>query len=90
MKYKILVSETARKQLNDLQEKERERIISNLKELELYPMKRRAKADINKLHNVNPELYRLRVGGFRIIYAIIGDEVGVTEIMHRGKDYRGY
>ena len=90
MKYEILISESARKQLNDLQEGERQRIRSNLKELKAYPRKRRARADIKKLHDVNPELYRLRVGSFRIVYAIIGDEVRVTEIMRRGRDYRGY
>jgi mRNA-degrading endonuclease RelE of RelBE toxin-antitoxin system len=85
MKYKILVSESARKQLNYLQERERQRIRSNLKELEAYPRKRRARADIKKLHDVNPELYRLRVGSFRIVYAIIGDEARVTEIMRQGQ-----
>ncbi len=90
MKYKILISESARKQLNYLQERERQRIRSNLKELEAYPRKRRAGADIKKLHDVTPELYRLRVGSFRIVYAIVGDEVHVTEIMRRGRDYRGY
>ncbi|NMG82798.1 MAG: type II toxin-antitoxin system RelE/ParE family toxin [Methanosarcinales archaeon] len=90
MKYEILISESARKQLNYLQEWERQRIQSNLKGLETYPRRRRARADIKKLHDVNPELYRLRVGSFRIIYAIVGDEVRVTEIMRRGRDYRGY
>ena len=46
MKYKILISESARKQLNYLQERERQRIRSNLKELETYPRKRRARADM--------------------------------------------
>lgn len=90
MKYRILIGETTRKQLKSLQDNERERILSNLQELELYPRKRRAKVDIKKLHNANPELYRLRVGGFRIIYVVVGDEVRVTEIMRRGRDYRGY
>ena len=56
MKYKILISETARKQLKNLQGNERQRVMSNIKELELYLVKRRAKADIKKLHNTNPEL----------------------------------
>jgi len=90
MKYKILISESAHKQLNYLQERERRRIRSDLKELEAYPRKGRARADIKKLHGVNPELYRLRVGSFRIVYAIVGDEVRVTEIMRRGREYRGY
>jgi len=46
MNYRILIGETARKQLKSLQGDERERILSNLEELELYPRKRRAKADI--------------------------------------------
>jgi mRNA interferase RelE/StbE len=92
MKYKILISESARKQLNYLQERGRQQIRSNLKELEAYPGKRRAGVDIKKFHAVTPELYRLRVGSFRIIYAIVGDEVRVTEIMRRGRgrDYRRY
>ena len=56
MKYKILISETARKQLKNLQGNERQWVMSNIKELEIYPVKRRAKADIKKLHNTNPEL----------------------------------
>ena len=32
----------------------------------------------------------MRVGSFRIVYAIVGDEVRVTEIVRRGMDYRGY
>ncbi len=46
MKYKILVSESARKQLEYLQDGERQRIRSNLKELEAYPRKRRARVDM--------------------------------------------
>ncbi len=48
MKYKLLIGETARRQLKSLQDNEREQILSNLEELELYPRKRRAKADIKQ------------------------------------------
>ena len=82
------VGETARKQLKSLQDDERERILSNLEELELHPRKRRAKADIKKLYNTNPELYRLRVGGFRIICAVVSDEVlGVLHKKRRAPDH---
>ena len=90
MRYNVLISKTARRTLENLQEKDKQRIISKLKELTNNPGKRRAKMDIKKLRDTDPTLYRLRVGDFRVIYAIIGDEVKVTEIMHRGKNYRGY
>ena len=46
MKSKILISESARKQLIYLQEMGRQRIRPNLKELEAYPRKRRTRADM--------------------------------------------
>ncbi|RLG28932.1 type II toxin-antitoxin system RelE/ParE family toxin [Methanosarcinales archaeon] len=90
MRYNVLISKTARRTLENLQEKDKQRIIFKLKGLTNNPGKRRTKMDIKKLRDTDPTLYRLRVGDFRVIYAIIGDEVKVTEIMHRGKNYRGY
>jgi mRNA-degrading endonuclease RelE of RelBE toxin-antitoxin system len=89
MKYKILISESARKQLNSTGEGTSTDPIQSRRVGDISE-KRRARADIKKLHDVTPELYRLRVGSFRIVYVIVGDEVRVTEIMRRGRDYRGY
>jgi len=56
--------------------------------LEDRPKLKRAGADIKKIRDVDPEAYRLRIGDYRVIYAVEEDTVWITEIMLRGKGYR--
>ena len=87
-KFKVMVSETALSQFRILDEKTRRRIKQHLNGLENDPFMRRSGADIRKLRGSrDPELYRLRVGDYRAIYAIIGIEVKVVEIIHRSRGY---
>ena len=87
-RFRILVSETALKFLRQLELQLSNRIKEGLKELENDPFRPRPKADIKKLHGFEkPEMYRIRIGDFRAIYFVIGNEIKVTEIMRRGKDY---
>ena len=63
-------------------------IKSHLKELEDDPYISRPKADIKRLHGMEePHMFRLRIGDYRAIYFVEGNEVKVTEIIHRGKGY---
>jgi len=39
------------------------------------------------LHGEFAGLYRLRVGDYRVIYALVGQDVLVLRIRHRGKAY---
>jgi mRNA interferase RelE/StbE len=88
-KFKVLLSETARRQLFELNEKQAEKIKSRLALLGGNPFRRRAKADIRKLQGFkNPELYRMRIGDYRAVYTTSGDEVKITEIIHRGRGYK--
>lgn len=88
-KFKVLLSETARRQLYELNEKQAEKIKSHLTLLGENPFRRRAKADIRKLQDLkNPELYRMRIGDCRAVYTISGDEVKITEIIRRGRGYK--
>jgi mRNA interferase RelE/StbE len=88
-KFKVLLSETARRQLYELNEKQAEKIKSHLILLSENPFRRRAKADIRKLQGFkNPELYRMRIGDYRAVYTISRDEIKITEIIHRGKGYK--
>jgi len=83
-----LVSETAGRFLSDLDSKTVTRLKAALLGLETDPFRPRPRADIKKLHGFEkPYMYRLRVGDFRIIYFIIGNDVKITEIMTRGKGY---
>lgn len=88
VKYKVLLSRTALKELKVLDSTTQKRIKNKLGRLEKEPFKSRSGADIKKLRGAqDPVLHRLRVGNYRVIYAVTGKEVKVTEIIHRGKGY---
>jgi len=75
--------------LKELQTKQRERIRGHLKELETDPYRPRPRADIKNCGRHAGQLYfRLRVGDWRLVYVVMGEEVRVTEIFPRGRGYR--
>ncbi len=84
MTFKIFIHREAVKVLMDLDRKTRKRIKDNYA-LKEDPYKRRSGADIRKLADTNPVLYRLRVGDYRVIYAVEGDTIRITDIFHRSK-----
>ncbi len=88
-KYRVLASQTAASQLKLLGPKQRGRIKEALGNLEESPFQKRSGADIKKLvtHD-EPPLFRIRIGDYRAIYFVLGDEVRVTEIIHRSKGYK--
>lgn len=87
MEFEVLISESALKQLNKLELENIKRIKRKLPVLK-NPLLRRSGADIKKLKGFkNPELYRLRIGDYRIIYIIEKSKVKITEIFHRNKGY---
>ena len=86
--FKVLISETAVKQITRLEKATGKRIKRCLSTLKEDPFKRRPGADIKKLKGFNnPSLYRLRVGNYRIIYTVNKTAVKITEIFRRGKGY---
>jgi mRNA interferase RelE/StbE len=88
-RYKILVSLTAVKQLRALDTRLKNRVKKALASLAEDPFLNRSGVDIKQLHgSENPVLYRLRVGDYRAIYAVVGKQVKITEILHRRKAYK--
>ncbi len=89
MTYRIALHRDARKFLDRIQRAHRDRIVAGLRVLEEDPFTARAGADIKRLHGTRGrnDLYRLRIGKFRAVYAAEGDEVLVTEIWDRGRGY---
>jgi mRNA interferase RelE/StbE len=84
-----LISDSALKDLNSLETKIREQIKSSLKELEVNPFRKRPKADIKKLKGLkDPELYRLRIRDYRIVFSVNGKFVNITHIIKRSKVYQ--
>jgi mRNA-degrading endonuclease RelE of RelBE toxin-antitoxin system len=49
---------------------------------------KRAGADIKRLVKTRPVKHRIRVGQYRVIYRVDGDEVRVIEVFARGRGYR--
>ncbi len=90
MAFDIRLHPDAVKFLKGLDEDSRNRIKSTLRSLEDDPFKNRSKADIKKMKGTKgrEDLYRLRIGDYRAVYAVEGDTVWMTEIFLRGKAYK--
>ena len=88
MSYRVTLSETAVRQLRKLEKADRDRIARSLRPLEEDPFRPRPKADIRALERTSPRKYRLRIGAYRAVYAVVGSEVRVIEIFTRGRGYR--
>ena len=89
-KFNLGVSDSALKELRDLDKQLTERIMVALNELEDDPFKARPKADIKKLKGFrNPDMFRLRVGDYRIVYTVLRNEVKITHILKRSTIYKG-
>ena len=90
--FEIRLHPDAVKFLVDLNPETKERLKSGIKSLETDPFKSRSHSDIKKLKGTKKreELYRLRIGNYRIIYAVEENTVFVLEIIPRKKDITGF
>ena len=78
-----VLSPQASKYLKRLNEPEKSRIIKALKMLESEP----PQGDIKNLSGMDG--YRLRVGGYRILFGIKNNTIVITNIGPRGQIYKG-
>jgi len=81
--YGVVVAPSARRQLKRLPRSAQRRILDTIDDLGTYPLPR----GVVKLE-ASLDLYRVRVGDYRIIYRIIDSSVLVLKIGHRGDVYR--
>lgn len=88
MSYRVTVSETAARQIRKLPVKAKQRIVRALGVLREDPFRPRPRADIRLLEGSEPRKYRLRIGEYRAVYTVIGNEVRVIEVFIRGRGYR--
>lgn len=82
MLYSIEINPTAIKDLKSLDRKEALRITEKIKTLE-----NNLSGNVKKLTNFIPE-YRLRVGDYRVLFGVEGQNVIVYRIKHRKEAYR--
>jgi mRNA interferase RelE/StbE len=87
--YEVRLHRVVVRSLERLEPKNRERIKSALRSLRENPYESRPGVDILRLAGTKGrhDLYRLRVGDYRAIYAVEGKVVYVTDLFHRGKGY---
>jgi len=86
-RYRVFLSETARRQLRDLTARRQTQIKGALTELEQDPLRPRPNADIKRLKGRHQDYYRQRIGGYRAIYVVEGRRVLVAKILPRSKAY---
>ncbi len=88
-RYEILLSRTAFRQLERLHRDMEQRVRTKVKVLADDPFHSRSGADIRLIWSRDePRLYRLRIGEYRVLYFVVGDEIRITEILHRSRAYR--
>ncbi len=88
MSFRVTLSETATRQLRKLPRDQWSRIGRALRVLEDDPFQPRAKADIRVIEGTQPRKYRIRIGDYRAVYAVFGNEVKIIEVFVRGRGYR--
>lgn len=81
MKYEIELRPRAIKDLKSLDATQRSKVVSRMEEL-----KNDLAGDVKRLTNFTPE-YRLRVGSYRVLFEVEGDQVVIYRIRHRKDAY---
>lgn len=89
MSYAVKLHREVAKTLAGMNAKTRSRIIRALRILQNDPFQPRSGADIVRLKGTRgrQDLFRLRIGDYRAIYAVEDNVVYVTDLFHRGKGY---
>ena len=89
MSYEVKLHQEVAKTLAGMSPKIRSKIIRALRILKNDPFQSRSGADIVRLKGTRArqDLFRLRIGDYRAIYAVEDNVVYVTDLFHRGKRY---
>ncbi|WP_456324719.1 type II toxin-antitoxin system RelE family toxin [Desulfonauticus submarinus] len=79
---KVKLRKSAIKDLKKIANKDKERLHMKIRDLENFPNI----ANCKKLTNFEPA-YRLRVGNYRILFDVVGDEIQIGRVLHRKESY---
>jgi mRNA interferase RelE/StbE len=82
MKYRVELKPKAEKDLRDMPQDERRRVVERLRWLEDD-----LRGDVKRLSNHFPE-YRMRAGDWRVLFEVAQDRIIVYRIRHRREAYR--
>lgn len=84
--YRVLLGQRAEKQIDRLASATQARIYSSLHALKEDPLQPRPRADIKALKG-GILGYRLRIGDYRVFYSVVGQDVFITQVLHRSHAY---
>lgn len=89
MPYEVRLHREVVKTLSRMSPELRSRIIRDLRLLHTNPFQARSSADIVRLKGTGgrQDLFRLRIGDYRAIYAVEDNVVYVTDLFHRERGY---
>ena len=82
MKYEVRITPKAEKDYRDIPNPIRTNIYRKMLSLEDD-----LQGDVKKLKNFDPP-YRLRVGDYRVLFDVEGEEIIIYRILHRKESYR--
>jgi mRNA interferase RelE/StbE len=88
-RYTVLIDKRIEKDLNGVPDHIEVKFIELLDEFEKNPIKSRPKFDVKILKGFPGNLYRLRIGDYRVLYSVDKEDlvVKITTIVHRKKSY---
>jgi len=83
LKYRLIYTRKAEKDIEKLPRETKSRIGKKLKELSANPIENSEKLSDSKLGS-----YRFRIGNYRIIFDLLGAEIVILRVGHRKDIYR--
>lgn len=83
MKYKVVFTKRAAKDINDLESKVKERIKDAIARYSEDPLSYAMRMVDSSLGT-----YRFRIGDYRVIFDLEGDEIVILRVGHRREIYR--
>jgi mRNA interferase RelE/StbE len=88
--YTVFIDRRVEKDLEIVPDHLVERFVRSLDEFEKDPIRKRVGFDVKHLKGYPGNLYRLRIGDYRVLFNVDKDkkEVKITTIVHRAKAYR--
>ncbi|UCD92448.1 MAG: type II toxin-antitoxin system RelE/ParE family toxin [Methanobacteriota archaeon] len=91
MSYKVRIHPKAIKELGWFPDEIQEKIKKKIRALSKEFMKPKSRLDVKKVKGSRKEiqLYRLRVGDYRIVFEFADDVIWIARISHRRDSYRG-
>jgi mRNA interferase RelE/StbE len=89
-RYEVLIDQRVERDLENVPDHIVERFIQLLDEFEKDPLSRRPGFDAKHLKGLPRNLFRLRIGNYRVLYSLDKEnkQVKITMIVHRKKAYK--